>query len=542
MADAKENFRRHVKKNLSQIAKRDFFIFLLEDWKISSGEHQGEPFSFKDRPYMVEIARDTFNEKITMKSAQCGVSEMFVAEAIHDAGYGERNALYTMPAGEQMQQFVDSRARQAILVNPKLAMLVSGTLNLKKFSLSNKQIYFRGVQKRRQIISVDVSSLYADEIDEYEEEATINTLTKRLGASANPKKRYFSTPSFHGTGISLFYYGSDDGKERGSDQRVWTIRCEHCGKYNEDLIWGENTIDLNDSLSKYSSYQPNVVVVCRKCKKQIDRLANGMWVAKFPSLSNVRHGYHISKLFSPTGNLNQILIDLQSPLKEQETYNSDLGLPYEPKGSRLTDSAIDAARGSHLLVRQTHLETFAGIDIGNKIHAIAGLYDENQRIKVIGAQELDGWEDMPYFFSDYNVKSAVIDMNPDKKEAMEFQEEREGVKLGYFAQHLENTKDQFTVGDDESVIAINRTLMMMFVSDLIYNKRIVLPIDIATVRSFYEHLKSPVKAQKENIHGEMVTFYPKTKGADHYYFSLLYLLVASMFKSLPTRFRIIRTI
>jgi hypothetical protein len=122
-------------------------------------------------------------------------------------------------------------------------------------------------------------------------------------------------------------------------------------------------------------------------------------------------------------------------------------------------------------------------------------------------------------------------MNPDKDEAMVFQKQHLGVWLAYFSIHLEKSTEKFTRDYDESVLAVNRTLMMMLVSDLMMEKSISLPIDIKRVKEFYEHLKSPIKAQKIDAQGNPVTFYPKTKNPDHYYFCLLYWLVALQLKT-----------
>lgn len=531
--------------NIEKLISEDFLFFMLEQWRISSGEFINDKYSLKERPYMMEIIKDDFPFQVTQKSAQCGISEINVARAIYQTIYRKRNVLYTMPAGEQMQQFVDARARTAVINNPDLAKYVTGSLNLKKFSLNCNQIYFRGVQKRRQIITMDVSSHFGDEIDEYEE-GTLYTLTKRLGASRTPERHYYSTPKFHGDGIGLFYYGNESQKEKGSDQRVWCIKCEYCGKWNEDLLWEENVVDLNESQVKFSYYEPNVIIVCRypKCRKPLNRLSpNAKWVAKFPTLSDHCHGRHISKLFSPMANLNQMMLDSKDPLKEQEFYNSDLGLPYEPKGSKLNDSLITRARGTHQLVYNSQERCNIGIDIGKVLHYVVSTTQPDNVIKVIAVGELDDWKDLPVLFQNFKVGNCVIDANPDKDEAIKFQKTQDtgNIWIAYYMQHLEKTAEKMSKDEYDQVVHIHRTLMMMTVSDFIVNRYISLPVDIKKIKDFYTHLKAPIKAQKQDIRGDWVTFYPKTKDSDHYYHALLYNLIASMMKPKPASFKLIRT-
>jgi len=526
-----------INQKIERAVFESFLFFLLEKWRISSGEHIGEKFSMADTPCLVDIVKDDFPFRVILKSAQIRISEIHVAEAIHDCIKEKGNVLYTFPAGEQMQQFVDARARPAIINNEFLFPFVTGSLNLKKFNLNKNSLYFRGTQKRQQMISVDASKLYADEIAEYEDASIINTLDKRLGASKNPKRRYYSTPKFTGSDIALYYYGSEQQRERGSDQRVYVIWCERCGQPNEDLLWPDNIVDLNEKDIKFSFYQPDVMVVCRFCKKPMNRLSVGEWIARLAGNSDYCHGYHVSKLLAPTANLNQMMLDSKNPVKEQEFWNSDMGLPYEVKGSRLTDAVIDNARGSHLITYKSSEPCFVGVDIGNKIHVLVSTFSDD-RIKVINAMELDDWSDLHYVFRDYKVRSCVIDMNPEKDEVIKFQEEHQHVYAAYFKNHLETTSIIYEE-DDDNILGVHRTLLMLRVLDMVAEKNIILPLDIKTVRDFYEHLKAPIKALKQNRVGDWVTWFPQTKNPDHYFFALMYSIVASQVRPKPAIFRIV---
>lgn len=524
--------------HLNDAVKDNFLIFLLEKWKISSGEFIGQPFSLKDSPYLFEFIQDNHPFKVVLKAAQMRISELMIAETIWNACFGKGNCLYTFPAGEQIQDFVAARPRSAIMNNQFLQEYVTGALNLKRFSLNKNTIYFRGVQRRSQMISVDASKLYSDEVDAYEDDSAIYTLNKRLGNAVNPSRRYFSTPSFHANGVSLYYYGSEAQRERGSDQKVWTIKCQSCGKHNEDLLWEENVIDLNEKDAKFSFYVPDVHIICRHCKKELNRLLMGEWVAKFPKNSEYCHGYHISKLFSPNADLNTMWLDSHNPLKEQEFYNSDLGMPYEPSGSRILDANIDSCRGSHQILVKSTEYNYAGVDRGNILYGVCGHKDDNGKLKLINASQFNDIDELALWFKDFNVKTAVLDMNPDKDEAVDFQKTQQNVWLAYFSTALERTADKFTKNFDDSIVAINRTFMMMLVSDMVVNKNVVMPIDIRRVKDFYDHLKSPIKAQKNDVNGNPITFYPKTKNPDHYYFAMLYWMTAFDLKIGPARFLI----
>ena len=57
-------------------------------------------------------------------------------------------------------------------------------------------------------------------------------------------------------------------------------------------------------------------------------------------------------------------------------------------------------------------------------------------------------------------------------------------------------------------------------------EQVVLPVDIKSVRDYYKMMKSPVKATQEDGNGNMRTFFPPTKIADHYFHSFVYLMAA----------------
>lgn len=511
-----------------------FLLFLLSRWTISSGEHRGEKYSFKERPYMFPIAQDEFPFIVVEKSAQCGVTELFVARALHALRHHKKNILYTFPALQQLRQLVGARVRPAIEQNPYLYNKISGALNLEQIQIGNNTLYFRGVQNRRQMITVDVSELYVDELDTAVLEAAKNnfgnvlyTLEKRLGAASKPRKFYYSTPSFSGMGIDAEFAGDDTNP--GSDQREWLVKCRYCGK-SQPLTWDDNIVDYNEGRRGLAVYTPDVHRVCSGCKSEfsVDDIINGRYVSKKPQLSNICHGYHVSKLMNAAPQLNQMWLDSLSPTKEQEFRCSDLGIPFEPKGSKLTDDILERARQTenYVLAMSSKDRTFMGADIGRVIHYVIGIPTPDNRVKVLSAGEAETWRDLDDVIRHFNVRFAVIDAQPGGLEQKEFCVNHPGrVMMAYYPSYMETTKDVFK-DRDEMIIHINRTLVMSMVIQAFFNGNIILPVDIRAVRDFYKMLKAPVKAAQEDTNGNMRTFFPPTRVADHYFHALVYLLTA----------------
>lgn len=457
-----------------------------------------------------------------------------VARAIHRLLARKGNILYAFPALTQLRQLVGARVRPAIESNQYLYQLVSGALNLEQIQIGKNTLYFRGVQNRRQMITVDVSELFIDELDTAVLEATKNnfgnvlyTLEKRLGAASRPRKFYFSTPSFSGMGIHAEYAGDDTNP--GSDQREWVVKCRSCSK-EQTLDWDDNVRDLNEDKRALSSYVPDAHRVCSACKSKFssDDVVSGRYVALKPQLSELCHGYHISKLMNATPNINQMVLDSMNPMKEQEFRCSDLGIPFEPKGSKLTDDVLELARNSskHVLAMSSSDPVYMGADIGRVIHVTLGIPTSDNKIKVIWAGEVPGWNDLDALMRRFNVRYGIIDAQPGGLEQKEFCLAHPGrVQAAYYPAYMETTKDVFK-DRDEVIIHVNRTLVMSMVIQAFFNNQVQLPVDIRQVKDYYKMMKAPVKATQDDGKGNMRTYFPPVKMADHYFHSFVYLMSA----------------
>jgi hypothetical protein len=519
---------------LNPLLEESFLIFLLDQWRISSGESRGEKYSFRDRPYLFQIASDDFWFQVIRKSAQCGITELYIARALHRLLHKRGNILYTFPALQQLRQLVGARVRPAIQDNPSIYSKVTGALNLEQIQIGNNTLYFRGVQNRRQIITVDVSELFVDELDTAVLEATkggfgnvLYTLEKRLGAAKNPRKYYFSTPSFSGMGIDAEYSGDDTNP--GSDQRGWVIKCRYCGK-QQDITWDDNVVDRNEGKRSLEAYAPDVHRVCSSCREEFspEDVLSGVWVAKKPNLSDMCHGYHVSKLMNAKPNLNQMWLDSMNPMKEQEFRCSDLGIPFEPKGSKLTDDILELARNSanYVIHQSTRDPNCMGVDVGKVLHVIIGHQNPDGKVKVIWAGEVPSWDELDQMLTRFSVRFGIVDAQPGGLEQKEFCLAHRGRMLAaYYPSYLETTKDVFK-DKDEVIIHVNRTLVMSMALQAFFNNRVLLPMDIRSIRDFYKMMKAPVKATQEDATGNMRTYFPPTRVADHYFHAFVYLLTA----------------
>ena len=104
----------------------------------------------------------------------------------------------------------------------------------------------------------------------------------------------------------------------------------------------------------------------------------GEWIATHPEKS-VR-GYHISQLYSPRLDIEK-LINASKKTSEwevQQFYNQNLGIPYEPKGAKITEELLSACKRDYNIPfkeytdkeKRNLADNFMGIDVGRILHIV----------------------------------------------------------------------------------------------------------------------------------------------------------------------------
>jgi len=519
-------------KDEEDFLRKSFKLWLLSRWVITTGEHRGEPYRFDYAPFMASLCDDNFHDIVVMKCAQSTFSEQFVARMVYRALTQKKNFLYTFPAGAQLRDFVETRIRAPIETSPYLKRFITGACNLGLISFNDNELHFRGVTQRRQIISVPVSEIYCDEIDEYPDpDKTIYTITKRMGMAKRPCKYLFSTPKFPGVGISKYYYGDED--EPGSDQREWVVECGNC-QLAQMLEFERNVIDRNSEKFGTREYFPDCYVGCRRCGNPLD-VSSGKWVAQNPALSGYRHGYHVSRLMMPHADINALMVDSRDPLKIQEFYNSELGLPRRPHGEAITEILLKELISDYAMYDAYSYGSFMGVDQGAKFHVV--IIGPDLRILHVGEYDYtDDWREVSRLIPRFRVISGIADANPSIEQSRRFASIHDSIfKLSIYPPmgDVSRGREIFSYNPkDTRIIRIDRERAMEYVTDLILTRQLKFPSDILLrIPHFFEHLKAPIRAKVQDSTGNEIIKYLKSAKPDHYFHALLYALVALKRKS-----------
>lgn len=511
-----------------------FYYWLMDNWVISSGESVGKPYRFwPDYPFMVAYAKDTSPRKVAIKCAQVGLSEISIAELYAWCDHTNGNAMYVFPTDTIAVEFSRARLVNAHRINPYLEQFLSANETIRQFKFKDNWVYIRGAsvterdgrQYRRQLITVDASHLFGDEVDEWSP-GVFPSLQSRVGASAHPIERYLSVPRLADGGISKVY--------GLSDKKVWTIKCRHCNEWQE--------LTLFDNITNYEYPALEHKVICRKCTKNLNRLENesgfAQWVAEAPESNRGFSGYHFSKLFFPRADINMIVERFNDPESAQDCWNDDLGLPFEPESKKIADKDLRrcAAKDDEYwesLLKEVEYSSI-GVDVGKSLHYVV-------RSKISGDREIlqefgtvQTFSDIEEIIGEHNIRCGIFDAQPDFDASSSMCDHLENKDKGTFkVAYFDTTAKERTIirydNQNPVVVHVGRNLAMGKVLKEFVAAETIIPPFYQHVDNgrFVQHMKEPVRVFRKNSKtGILEASFPKSRRPDHYFFATLYSKVA----------------
>lgn len=501
----------------------------------------GLAFDLTTHLYLRDIYACTAQHMVIYKASQMGASEYAVSYAMHACDMRQATVLYVFPKEGHVSDFSAARIGPALEASPYLESIVveagkggkrgADRVTLKR--IRDRFWYLRGATvspsgNAPQLKSIDADVLIFDEWDEMDPRAP-DIGRKRLGHSLIAEERDISTPTYPGRGIHKEY--------EQSDQRQWHVRCEGCGERQPMTInqvvmeWDK----LERPVAWHGMEEGRAYVACRKCGRELDRLAAGEWVAEYPSRHRV--GFHLTKLFSPTAELLQIVHSLQQTdeTKRRECFNQDLGLPYTPRGGQMTDAILDQCQRDYRHGPVPGERPFMGVDVGRVLHVVirGPANAEGERPQRF-AGEVDSFEELANLARRYSVQTCVVDALPETRAARAFQSSfpRGVVWLAYYTGDIDKHQEPATWNGKEGTVTLDRTRMLditfaRFLGDEQGRRVNTLPAGAHDIPSYYDQMKAPVRVLSENTTGPVVARYVES-GPDHYAHAENYATAAAM--------------
>lgn len=135
--------------------------------------------------------------------------------------------------------------------------------------------------------------------------------------------------------------------------------------------------------------------------------------------------------------------------------------------------------------------------------------------RIIDEFSVADFEELDNTMMKYNIMSAVIDANPERRKALEFAQRFPGiVHLCVYGNNVSGKHLNVRGPEDSYFVTVDRTSWL----DLMYNRlkshRLGLPVNIS--EEWIKHLKAPIRVERPDANNNPVAKYLTKEGsADH---------------------------
>ena len=381
------------------------------------------PWTFKYHPWLKGMHDSPARVNIGQKAAQMGYTETVLNITFYNIDVKGNDCLYILPAATpDASDFSKARFNPALELSEHLARLFSDVQNVGHKRAGHANLFIRGSRSRSGLKSIPTGIIILDEVDEMEKD-NIPLAFERASGQVEKLTWLISTATFSGMGINKYF--------QDSSQNHFFFPCPSCSKWIE-LKYPESLIITGESWKDPEIN--NSHLICYECKSTLSHynkyewLSNGQWVEG--NTDREIKGWYINQLYSSTVSPIEIaksVFKAEFDVTEaRELWNSKLGLPHEPAGSRITDAQIHSVKSDYSKINPTinpNKFITMGVDVGNWIHYEIDewslpptLYGADLNIaslcKVLTFGKVKSFEEIDLLMYQYNP-FCVIDANPE---------------------------------------------------------------------------------------------------------------------------------
>lgn len=470
------------------------------------------PFKFTHYPWLRPIYQDigflSPGLRIAWrKAAQMGITELAINLAFYAIDVYGAVVFYALPPPyTAVGDFAHERISPAIANSPRIGEQATEIDNVGLKTFRRGALYLRSanVPPGRPDKAAQLSSVPADVavIDEYDRVpvGAPPLIHSRLGDSRLKVEILLSTPTFPGIGI--------DAEYQNSTRHEPQIKCQDCGRWHW-LDW-----------SLVAERGGRAGVWCPTCKAEIDRL--NAWAEKRMAL--VPHnpqaqtrGYWTPKLVSPRADLTEMWERSRSVQISQVLafWNDDMGLPYEPKGARLSLELLRACVDDFEMPDRAD-GCAMGVDVGYVLNVWIMQPQENGRHKAVFIGEVLEWEDLDRLMARYGVLVCVVDDAPELTADIAFARRHRGrVFLANYVEEIDGSQ-WVRYNFERQQVTIDRTTGLDVAHKNIETMIDSLPRDMELIPNFTQQMTVNFRDQVIAADGTLRYVYPKTGKPDHF--------------------------
>lgn len=541
----------------------------IETWLGKNSFLEGKPFSFVDHEYQQVILRDKAKIKFCKKCSQIGISELSVRRAIAITQlYRDISCIYILPTATFAGTFSSTRFSSALENTPtaKENLYKTDSTSVKRF-VGENYLYMKGASTSAQAISIPCDFLVVDEKDFCESQDILSAFTSRMTHSKYKDQFHFSTPTVGGYGISEDF--------DGSMQFVEIQRCNHCNHtfiadYYEHVklpgfnvgnnkVKGPANVKKTDRILQEFNFLNKELLTkfpineaylaCPNCHKPCDQdIKYREFVCVNPDSNRETHGYQITPFSAPKQMPPSEMIKTSTGYKAVKDFvNNCLGLEHDDSTTGLSETELKALFRSDINYPELPPYQISGTDMGGTCAHFTAYPAPNGHIRIMLAERIPLHKFNKRYLESLgqsNVVSSVIDLMPytDMVAAMQarcpslfacvFTRTR-GVEL-YNIREKEEDENKASYGVRQ--INAKKNALFDFMVNMIREGQISFaPSTFQEKDTIIKHLMDMKRIEIKNLDGEKEYVWRKSsKGLDHYFHALAYLVLANFLKGLST--------
>ena len=507
-----------------------------QEWALRYRQLDGHPFTFARFRPLEQLYGDAHPHIVVMKPAQRGVSEWainYTAFAL-DRGAGAwapekdgLNVAYIFPTQAALGDFSKERFSGLRRETAYLARLFGGddfdAVTFKQVRQSD--LYLRGGWSESALLSFAADVLILDEFDRMDPKS-VALARRRLNASEVRREVDISTPTLPGVGIHGLYLQSD--------RHEYEQPCPACAAWHVYDFLTDVRVD-SQPYDHWRYWEPErlrratIALQCPACQHPLtdeDRCAPGRWVARAPEVTSLR-GYQIPPLAFPVADLTAFAISAvsQAPSELQEFYRSDLGLPYEAGGARISRSMLQEL--SHTLPNGqlpdvSWSDTTMGVDVGARLHFRISSRGPDDAVYVRAMGHVLSFDGLDMLMAKYQVRRCVIDALPELHQCQEWAKRHPGkVYRAFYPAPNALAGKPSRVDRDAGIVQINRTMAMDRVWATLAQAQERWPAEIHNDPEVIAHLEAPVRVTRTDARGQEQASWIHTQ-PDHLFHAAVY--------------------
>lgn len=553
IAEARERQTRAMiaAEREAQQAQTETAPSALLEWAERHRRIDGQPFSLARFEPLRAIYADDHPHIVIIKPAQRGVSELAINYSVFAMDRGAEvwtegqkdglNVAYVFPTQQALGDFSKERISGLTKESPYLAALFSGDDDFNAVTFKQVResfLYLRGGWSESALLSFAADVLILDEYDRMDASA-VALARRRMNASLVRRELDVSTPTLPGHGIHALYLQSD--------QRVYE-QWHRCGSWVTFDFWRDVRVAGQPyELSGGRGWRTwpaevlrasDVTLCCPTCRDPLsdaERTAPGRWRAEAPDVKGIR-GYHVPWWPFPVVDLTALAVTAvsQDPSELTELYRSDLGLPYEASGSRVTEamlSKLSADLPGGILPDGPWAEPTMGVDVGSRFHYRVTARDQYNRTCVLAMGSVGSWDALGVVMETHRVRQCIVDALPELHAAETWASQYPGrVLRAFYPQASAMNGQLFVVNAEKGIVQINRTMAMDRVYANVSTGKELWPSSVHNDPEVIAHMKAPVRVVALDARGQEQASWVHTS-PDHLFHSCVYDTVAR--ESLP---------